>query len=263
MSTSPSRSSHDHISSRLRAAGCVYAEDEADLLLAEAHTPAELEALVVRRASGVPLEQVLGWAELCGVRVSLVPGVFVPRRRTALLAREALSLVPTAIDRPVVLDLCCGSGAVGAVVVAELPHVELHAVDVDPAAVSCARGNLPDRAIHLGDLYDPLPERLRGSVHVVVANAPYVPTSELRLLPRDVREHEPAVALDGGHDGLEVQRRVVLGAREWLADGGHVLVETSIDQAAGSIEAMSGAGLTARLVSSPDDGATVVVGRLG
>ena len=115
--------------------------------------------------------------------------------------------------------------------------------------------------MHHGDLYESLPSRLRGSVHVVVANAPYVPTDELRLLPRDVVDHEPAVALDGGGNGLDVQRRVALGAREWLAPGGHLLVETSAQQAPGTVEAMRAAGLDARLVSSPDEDATVVVGR--
>jgi len=248
--------------SALRAAGCVYAEDEADLLLAEASSAAELAAMVARRASGVPLELVVGWAELCGVRIALDPGVFVPRRRTELLAREALSLVPTNGARPVVLDLCCGSGAVGAVMVATRPDLELHAVDVDPAAVACARRNLGGHVVHQGDLYDALPSRLHGSVDVVVANAPYVPTNELRLLPRDVAEHEPVVALDGGVDGLDIQRRIALGAHAWLRHGGHLLVETSEEQAARSLEAMQVAGLVARLVTSTDESATVAVGRL-
>ena len=278
MSTTPSHPHVDHtadppwardrhlhrsaVVASLRAAGCVYAEDEADLLLAEASSPGDLAALVARRVSGVPLELVVGWADLCGVRVGIGPGVFVPRRRTALLARVALSLVPAEVSHPVVVDLCCGSGAIGAVLVAAMPHVELHAADVDPGAVACARRNLPGHAVHLGDLYEPLPRQLRGSVHLVVANTPYVPTDELRLLPRDVLDHEPAVALDGGDDGLDVQRRVASGVREWLVPGGHLLVETSAQQAAASVEAMAAAGLVTRLVASPDEDATVVVGRV-
>jgi release factor glutamine methyltransferase len=246
----------------LRAAGCVYAEDEADLLLAEARSHDELAELVARRVSGVPLEQVVGWADLCGLRVAIDPGVFVPRRRTALLAREALSLVPRDVARPVVLDLCCGSGAVGAVLVAAMPHVELHAADIDADAVACAQRNLVGHAVHRGDLYEPLPRRLQGSVHLLVANAPYVPTDELRLLPRDVLDHEPTVALDGGADGLEVQSRVVRGARDWVMPGGHVLVETSAHQAAASVETMAAAGLVVRLVTAPDEDATVVIGRV-
>ncbi|MGH3329922.1 MAG: methyltransferase, partial [Nocardioidaceae bacterium] len=132
MSISASALSRSVIVSTLRAAGCVFAEDEARLLVAAAQTPADLAAMVDRRAAGLPLEHVLGWAEFCGLRIAVDPSVFVPRRRTELLVREAADLAP---PRPVVLDLCCGTGAVGAALVAALDDVELHAVDVDPAAV--------------------------------------------------------------------------------------------------------------------------------
>src|SRR5947207_3551405 len=120
----------------LRAAGCVFAEDEAALLAAAAASEDELDAMVARRASGVPLEHVLGWAEFCGLRIAVDPGVFVPRRRTEFLVRQAVALVP---PHAVVVDLCCGCGALGAAVAAAVPGVELHATDVDPAAVRCAR----------------------------------------------------------------------------------------------------------------------------
>ncbi|PWU62047.1 putative protein N(5)-glutamine methyltransferase, partial [Micromonospora globispora] len=99
--------------SRLRAAGCVYAEDEAELLIAAAADSAEaLTDLVDRRVAGLPLEHLLGWAEFCGVRVAVHPGVFVPRGRTALLVSAAAAVAgPT----PAVLDLCCGSGAAAVV----------------------------------------------------------------------------------------------------------------------------------------------------
>jgi release factor glutamine methyltransferase len=122
---------------RLRAAGCVYAEDEARLLTGEAASPAELEQLVDRRAAGEPLEYVLGWASFCGLRIAVEPGVFVPRRRTEYLVDQAVALRPR-----VLLDLCCGTGAIAAAVRARLPDVEVHAVDIDPAAVRCARRNL-------------------------------------------------------------------------------------------------------------------------
>src|SRR5919199_5716247 len=81
----------DDVTARLRVAGCVFAEDEARLLLDAAADPAALEALVARRAGGEPLEQVLGWAEFCGLRIEVAPGVFVPRRRTGLVVREAVA----------------------------------------------------------------------------------------------------------------------------------------------------------------------------
>src|SRR5215468_1403614 len=143
------------IVARLRAAGCVFAEDEARLLMTAARTPAELEVMVGQRAAGRPLEQVLGWAEFCGLRIAVAPGVFVPRRRTEFLVRQA-----EALARPgaVVVDLCCGSGAVGAALAAALHRIELHAVDIDPVAVRCARHNLATAGarVYEGDLYQPL-----------------------------------------------------------------------------------------------------------
>jgi release factor glutamine methyltransferase len=262
----------DDVVVRLRAAGCVFAEEEARMLRADARTPAALEAMVRRRVAGLPLEHVLGWAELGGVRVAVDPGVFVPRRRTELLVHEALALARAAADRtdpmhgpaqPVVVDLCCGSGAVGAALAAGLGGaVELHAADVDPAAVRCARRNLVERGghVHEGDLDEPLPAGLRGRVDVLVANVPYVPTGQIGLMPPEARLHEPSVALDGGTDGLDVLRRVVSAAPRWLAQGGAVLVETSEHQAAAAVAAMAGSGLTARVASDDSLGATVVVG---
>src|SRR3954470_23948551 len=124
---------------RLRGAGCVFAEAEAELLMAAARSPEELAALVERRVAGLPLEQVLGWAEFCGLRIAVEPGVFVPRRRTEFLVRQAVALAQAPV---VVVDMCCGSGAVGAALAAVRPRVEVYAVDIDPAAVRCARRNL-------------------------------------------------------------------------------------------------------------------------
>ncbi len=245
---------------RLRAAGCVFAEEEAGLLLAAARGP-ELEAMVRRRALGEPLEQVLGWAEFCGLRVAVAPGVFVPRRRSELLVREAAALARP--DR-VVVDLCCGCGAVGLAVAAAVPGVELHAADIDPGAVRCAEGNLAPVAgrVHTGDLDGALPASLRGRVHLVTANAPYVPTAEIALMPAEARDHEPVVALDGGTDGLDVARRIMALAPAWLAPGGHALVETSGRQAPALAAAAAAAGLVPRVASDADLGGTVVVGRL-
>jgi release factor glutamine methyltransferase len=247
------------IVTRLRAAGCVFAEDEAALLISSAATPAELDAMVDRRVSGIPLEHVLGWAEFCGLRIAVDEGVFVPRRRTELVVRQAAAL---ARRGAVVLDLCCGSGAVGVALAAALGRVELYAVDVDPAAVRCARRNVAGAGgqVFEGDLYAPLPDQLRGRVDIVVANAPYVPTDAVALMPPEARLHEPRVALDGGDDGLAVQRRVIDAAPQWLAPGGHLVVETSTGQSALTVDAFSRSGLTPRVVAAEDLHATVVIG---
>ena len=246
---------------RLRAAGCVFAEDEAALLIAAGATPDDLAVMVERRVGGEPLEYVLGWAEFCGLRVAVEPGVFVPRHRTEFLASQA-----TARAHPgaVVVDLCCGSGAVGAAVLAALPSVELHATEIDATAVRCARRNLAGIGgqVHAGDLYDPLPPGLRGRVDILVANVPYVPTEEIPLLPREARLYEPRQALDGGPDGLDVLRRVAAEAPAWLAPGGHLLVEVSAAQAPSATEILTARGLRAEVTSLDEMDATVVIGTM-
>ncbi|MFF4016197.1 putative protein N(5)-glutamine methyltransferase [Streptomyces sp. NPDC001843] len=243
----------------LRSAGCVFAEDEAELILATARDPEELATMVDRRVAGLPLEHVLGWAEFSGLRVAVEPGVFVPRRRTEFLVEQALAQAPQAA---VVVDLCCGSGAVGAALAAALGQVELHAADIDPAAVRCARRNVVPYGghVHEGDLFAALPGELRGRVGILAANVPYVPTADVGLLPTEAREHEPLVALDGGPDGLDVLRRVAAAATGWLAPGGCLLVETSEHQSPAAVDAFARAGLTTRLAVSEELYAHVVIG---
>jgi release factor glutamine methyltransferase len=244
---------------KLRAAGCVFAEDEAKLLLEAAETPEDLAAMVEARAAGQPVEHVLGWAEFCGLRIAVEPGVFVPRQRTEFLVRQAAALA-----RPgaVVVDLCCGSGALGAALAAALGHIELYAADIEPAAVRCARRNVRAAGgqVYQGDLFDPLPAELRGRVEILLANVPYVPTDAIELMPPEAREHEPRLALDGGVDGLAVLRRVAAAAPGWLAPGGHLLVETSERQAARGVETVAVYGLVARGTGSEELNATAVIG---
>jgi release factor glutamine methyltransferase len=253
---------HD-VTARLRAAGCVFAEEEARLLLAAAPGLRELRAMTDRRVAGMPLEHVVGWAEFCGLRVAVDPGVFVPRRRTEFLVSLAAAGRAAGGEAPVVLDLCCGSGAVGVAVAAALGGADLHAADVDPVAVQCARRNvLPAGGrVYAGDLFAPLPADLRGRVDILVVNVPYVPTAEIALLPAEARDHEPRVALDGGPDGLDVLRRVAAEAPAWLAPGGRLLTETSERQAAAAAQIVAGGGLDAQVTSDDELGATVVIGR--
>jgi release factor glutamine methyltransferase len=259
---------------RLRAAGCVFAEEEAAILSASAGTPAELDLMVARRAGGEPIEQVVGWAEFAGLRVLVDPGVFVPRRRSEFLVEVALALTPArapagpagdGVPR-VITDLCCGTGALGLAVAAglRLGGVELYAADLDPAAVACARRNVEPAGGHVyaGDLFSALPDSLRGRIGVLICNAPYVPTTEIAFMPAEARDHEAAMALDGGADGLAILRRVAGDASAWLAPGGVLLVETSERQAASMAAVMTAVGLAAQVHEDEESGATVVTGVL-
>lgn len=247
---------------RLRAAGCVFAEEEAALLVEAFAGPAALDAAVARRVGGEPLELVLGWADFAGVRVLLEPGVFVPRQRTAYVVDLA---APLLAPGSVVVDLCCGSGALGLALATRVPGLVLHAADVSPMAVACARRNLEPvgGTVHVGDLDAPLPVELRGRVGVIVANVPYVPSESVSLMPRESREHEPRSTVDGGADGLDVLRRVAALAPRWLAPGGWLIVETSEAQAVAARGAFERAGLIADVRHDDERGATVVAGRAG
>ena len=231
------------------------------MLIAAAPAPAALAAMIDRRVAGLPLEYVIGWVEFCGLRISIDPGVFVPRHRTEFLVGQAAA---RAAPGAVVVDLCCGSGAIGAALAAAVGTIELHAADIDPAAVRCAERNLATTSGHVyqGDLFDPLPSSLRGRVDVLVANVPYVPTDAIALLPREARLYEPEAALDGGADGLDLARRVAAGAAAWLAPGGHLLVETSAGQAPRAVEIFARDGLIPEVVTLNDLEATVVIGTL-
>ena len=243
------------VASRLRAAGMVWAEEEAALLV-EAARGSDLGGLLDRRLAGEPLECVLGWVDFAGRRLVVRPGVFVPRRRTLLLARAAASLVPPG---GVLVELCCGVAPVASYAAGQAG--EVHVSDIDATALECAVRNVPDASVHLGDLYDALPSHLAGRVDVIAANAPYVPTRELPTMPREARDHEPAVALDGGADGVGIQRRVAAGAPALLRPGGVLLVETSAAQARLTAAAMSAVGLATEALRDEDLDATVVLGR--
>lgn len=276
---------------RLRAAGCVFAEDEAQLLITEAAGPEELESNVRRRVAGTPLEYILGWAAFAGQRIAVAPGVFVPRLRTELVVdlaaaaltrkaaapgvgehvartlamREQDPASPGVLDagsRTVVVDLCCGSGAVGAALALRFPGIELHAADIDPAAVACARQNLGPVGglVHQGNLFEALPHELRGRVGVLAVNAPYVPTAAIETMPPEARLHEARACLDGGADGLDFHRLVARGAKEWLAPEGQVIIETSVGQAPATAAILARTGLAVQTVRSEELDGTAVVG---
>src|SRR5579884_2642448 len=233
---------------RLRRAGCVAAEEEAGELSDAATDDATLEAMVRRREVGEPLAWITGTTRFCGRAVAVDPGVYVPRLQSEALARRAATLLAGSSRRRAA-DLCTGSGAVAVHLLASVDGAQVVAVDVDMAAVRCARRNgVPAVCADLG-------RPLRAaSFDVVTAVAPYVPAAEIGFLPADARDHEPRRALDGGPDGLAVVRRVVAAAARLLSSGGWLLVEIGGDQDELLAPAMAEHGFSAVTPWHDDDG---------
>lgn len=176
-----------------------------------------------------------------------------------MLVAAVLDLL-TDVVAPVVVELCSGVAPVATIVAHARPDAEPWASDIDPDAVGFAVRNLGSGRAVVGDLFAGLPDSLRGRVDVVVANAPYVPTSELVLMPVEAREHEPRHALDGGDDGLDLHRRIAAGRSEWLAPSGALVIETSRRQAAATVALLTAAGLRATIRRDEEIDGTAAVG---
>lgn len=215
------------VARRLAAGGFVAADEEAAMLVAAATEDADLDGLLDRRLAGEPLAWVVGHTTFAGRRVLVHRGVYVPRPRTEVLVARAVTHLPA---EGVAVDVCTGSGAIAAALLAARPAARVLAVDNDERAVRCARANGVDAVV--GDLLTPVPADVRGHVDVVVGCPPYVPTAALPLLQRDTFTFESRLAYDGGADGLEFVRAVLEAAREVLRPGGVAVLEVGGDQPA-------------------------------
>ena len=234
----------------LERAGCVAADEEAaELVGAATERGVDVATLVERRVTGEPLAWLTGWTTFCGLRMRVHPGVYVPRWDTEAMVRVAIDALP---DGGVAVDFCTGSGAVAAVLRAHRPDATIVATDIDPAAVACARANGVDA--QLGDLDAPLPADLRGTVDVVTAVVPYVPTESLHLLARDTLAFEPRHALDGGRGGMETLARVIEASARWLRPGGTIVLELGGGQSTSTIRLLHDAGFDDVDVLTDDEG---------
>ena len=247
------------LTATLRQAGCVFAEDEACMIIeASGGSRETLQTLVSRRCAGEPLEVVVGFADFAGLRVAVAPGVFVPRQRTVGLVALAVNhLASMSLADRVAVDLGCGTGALAAALLAEL-DCEMYAIDNSAAAVACARQNLPSATVLQGDLFSPLPVKLQGRVRVVLANLPYVPTAAIDLLPREARLYEPLETLDGGTDGLRPLARALGQLSMWLHPDGVYLAEVHASQLDAAAQLAAEHAYDLRADVDPDDGTALV-----
>jgi release factor glutamine methyltransferase len=240
----------DAVAATLADAGFLAPQgDAAEILEAVDAGRGSLEELVHRRVAGEPLAWIVGRITFAGADVRVDRGVFVPRAQTEALARRAIELLP---EEGVAVDLCTGCGAIAVALRHARPGATIVATDLDERAVANAHSNGVE--VRLGDLDAPLPDDLRGHVDVLTAVTPYVPSEEIHLLPRDVLEHEPRPALDGGPGGTALALRVIELSPRWLRPGGVVLLEIGGDQAAPLADAMRSNGLTDVVVHADDDG---------
>ncbi|GHJ59922.1 release factor glutamine methyltransferase [Nocardioides sp. OK12] len=243
---------------RLRAAGVASPEHDAAELLAhvlgtdrgrlvlvdevEPRAVTSYDALVARRATREPLQHLTGSAWFRHVELAVGPGVFVPRPETELLAGWAVEQA-LALDEPVVVDLCTGSGAVAKAVAHEVPHAHVHAVELDPDAHAWAERNLAGTGVdlRLGDMATELDELL-GTVDVVVCNPPYVPLEAWESVSPEARDHDPHLALFSGQDGLDALRVLERRAAVLLRPGGVLGAEHADLQGASAPEVLSRTG---------------------
>ena len=232
---------------RLRAAGCLAADDEADEMLSAATDPATLQSWVWRREHGEPLAWITGTQVFCGHHVRVDAGVYVPRPQSEELARRAADVL-AARGGPA-LDLCTGTGAIARHLMDTVPTAGMVATDIDARAVRCARTN--GVAVVQADLAAPF---AAGTFEIVTAVAPYVPTESLAVLPADVRRYEPRRALDGGGDGLDLVRRIVAEAARILRPGGSLFLELGGDQDTGLGPSLAISGWTETTTWMDEDG---------
>ncbi|MCL2221730.1 MAG: peptide chain release factor N(5)-glutamine methyltransferase [Oscillospiraceae bacterium] len=255
------------IRKRLKAAGIDSPEFEAKLIVANAagrsredmlaiskvfatdnDVKEKIELFADRRISGEPLAYVLGEWEFYGVTLAVNENVLIPRSDTEVLADETIRILSRKMWQTRMLDLCCGSGAVGLAVASKVSSARVVMVDVSEDALAVCRENMLSNnlskkitAIEADALKSP--PSLLGAFDVIACNPPYIPTADIDSLDSSVKDYEPVLALDGGEDGLKYYRSI---CEKWLIllkPGGHLAFECGIDQAGDVQQIMRTGGL--------------------
>ncbi len=215
-------------------------------------TAAQMQAvasMLERRSAGEPVHRILGAREFYGLRLALSSGTLEPRPDTEALVDLALPFVRATADRHgncLILDLGTGTGAVALALLKEEKRARAVATDISPAALATAVANadINGVAARFTGMRSDWFETVDGSFHVIVSNPPYIATNEIALLSREVREHDPRAALDGGSDGLDAYRAIAGAVAGHLAEDGVVAVEIGIDQESDVEAIFAGHGFT-------------------
>lgn len=247
---------------RLSKAGCMDAKLDAEelfcfltgtdrvgiFLRAQEEVDRETEVgfmeLIDRRAKRTPLQHITGVQEFMGYKFKVTPDVLVPRHDTEILVSEAASVIreerrtaPSFFGRLKgekewkVLDLCCGSGAIGLSIAKICDNAEVTLTDVSPEAILVAQENAKSLRVHVnfleGDMFEPVGGK---KFDMIVTNPPYIKTNMIAMLQEEVKDHEPLMALDGGKDGLDFYRVIINNAAKYLKEDGYLIMEIGYDQ---------------------------------
>jgi release factor glutamine methyltransferase len=246
----------------------VLGADPADDLQIERRAMRRFDRLLSRRAAGEPVAYLTGRTEFAGLELDVGPGAFIPRESSEFMVEQALRRL-RGRRRAVHVDLATGVGPVALAVAAALPRARVFGVDLYPSPVALARRNagrlrLSNVRFSRGDLFDPLPRSLRGSVDVITIHPPYVGRGEIRELPAEIRRYEPRESLtDRSPAGMGLLQRVAARSTEWLGSGGWLLVEVSPDRSRAASAVLRRAGLSeVRSTKGGVEVSRVVVGRL-
>jgi release factor glutamine methyltransferase len=207
----------------------------------------KVQEFAARRAAGEPLSRIVGKREFWGLSLTISPQVLDPRPETEAIIEASIRIFGDRRDEPLrILDLGVGSGSLLCALLIELADARGVGVDISNGAVNVALGNLDacglsERAeIRVGDWT----QGLKGTFDLIVSNPPYIPTADLPWLPREVRDFDPRLALDGGFDGLAAYRQIMQGAMSLLAPGGCLLAELGARQTAKVIAIAKQSGFT-------------------
>ncbi len=202
---------------------------------------------IVRRGKREPVAYITGRKEFMGRDLSVSREVLVPRPETELMAEAAVEAAK-GLRKPLIAELCCGTGAAGIHLAISVPEARVVLTDISEGALEVAKGNvaqygLSERVgLYQGDLFDALPEGLSGKFDVIMANPPYIMSSEIEGLEPEVSVHEPRLALDGGPDGLDFYRKISARASLWIKPGGTLVMEIGSRQAEAVTSMLSAAG---------------------